>query len=343
MVGSALVRELKAQGFNNLVTRTRAELDLTNQKAVRDFFAGEKIDAVILAAAKVGGIHANNTYRAEFIYQNLMIQTNTIDAAYTAGIQRLLFLGSSCIYPKCCPQPMKEEYLLSGYLEPTNEPYAIAKIAGIKQCEAYNCQYGTQYRAVMPTNLYGPNDNYDLHNAHVLPAMIRKFHLAKLALNNDFKAITKDESRFGPIPEDVQQALESNPPKVSLWGTGAPQREFMHVDDLAAACLFVMKMSDEQYRHTCNITSEFREAGLESLSFLNIGSGKEVTIRQLAEITKNVVGYDGEATWDSAKPDGMMRKLMDISRLRQAGWAPQIDLKAGIIKTYEAYLNICPG
>lgn len=340
MVGSALVRTLKAQGYTNLITKTRADIDLTNQKAVRDFFTNEKIDVVFLAAAKVGGIHANNTYRAEFIYQNLMIQANVIHAAYKAGIQRLLFLGSSCIYPKQCIQPMKEEHLLSGYLESTNEPYAIAKIAGIKMCESYNQQYGTQYRSVMPTNLYGPYDNYDLQNAHVLPTMIRKFHLAKLALNKDFEAINHDEAKVGPIPEDVGQGLHCEPPVVRLWGTGAAQRDFLHVDDMAAACLFVMQMSDEQYQNTCRAKPEFEQLGIESISFINVSSGNEITIRQLAENINNVVGFNAEVSWDDTKPDGMIRKLMDSSRLRKTGWRPQIDLNTGIQKTYKAYQKL---
>lgn len=343
MVGSALVRMLRSQGYVNLITKTRVELDLTNQKAVTEFFASEKIDVVFLAAAKVGGIHANNTYRAEFIYQNLMIQTNVIHAAHTAGIQRLLFLGSSCIYPKQCIQPMKEEHLLSGYLEPTNEPYAVAKIAGIKMCESYNRQYGTQYRSVMPTNLYGPNDNYDLQDAHVLPTMIRKFHLAKLALDKDFESISHDEARVGTIPEDIRQSLHCNPPVVRLWGTGAPQREFLHVDDMAAACLFVMQMPNEQYQNTCRVHPEFQQLDIDSISFINVGSGKEITIRQLAETINSAVGFNAEVTWDDTKPDGMMRKLMDNSRLKKAGWRPQIDLKTGIRTTYEAYQKLTAG
>lgn len=337
MVGSALERLLRASGYRNLITRTHAALDLTDQRAVNRFFSREKIDVVLLAAAKVGGIAANNIYRADFIYQNLMIQSNVIHSAFKAGIQRLLFLGSSCIYPRQCPQPMKEEALLSGYLEPTNEPYAVAKIAGIKMCEFYNQQYGTRFRAVMPTNLYGPNDNYDLQNAHVLPAMIRKFHLAKLALNGDVDAIQEDEAVYGPIPADVRQTLEQAPPVVRLWGTGKAQREFLHVDDMAAACCSVMQMSDEQYRRSCRATAEYQEAGMNAVSFFNIGSGQEMTIRQLAEIVGRVVGFHGEISWDASKPDGMPRKLMDTARLRHLRWRPQIDLATGILKTYAAY------
>ena len=243
MVGSAIVRRLQAEGYSRIITRTHAELDLIDQRAVAEFFRGEKIDAVFMAAARVGGIHANNTYRADFIYENLMVECNVIHAAFKSGVERLLFLGSSCIYPRSCPQPMREEYLLSGYLEPTNEPYAVAKIAGIKLCESYNRQHGTHYRSVMPTNLYGPNDSFDLENSHVLPAMLRKFHLAKLAGQGDWEGIRRDEERFGPIPQDVREAL----PGVRLWGTGVSRREFLHVDDMAAACVFVMQLSDKQY------------------------------------------------------------------------------------------------
>jgi GDP-L-fucose synthase len=339
MVGSALLRRLKSQGYTRLVTRTHAELDLTNQVAVNDFFQNEKIDVVILAAAKVGGIHANNIYRADFIYHNLMIQCNVIQAAFRVGIERLLFLGSSCIYPRKCLQPMKEEHLLSGYLEPTNEPYAVAKIAGIKLCESYNRQHGTKYRSVMPTNLYGANDNFDLENSHVLPAMIRKFHLAKLALKMDFKAIEKDAERFGPIPDDIGRALKLNPPVAILWGTGSPKREFLHVDDMAAACLFVMQMSDRQYQDICAPTLGATPAATDGVSHLNIGYGSDITLKQLSRITNAVVGFKGEIVWDTAKPDGMKVKLMDSSRLKQAGWRPKIDLRSGIEKTYAYYLS----
>lgn len=337
MVGSALERNLRASGYRNLLARTRAELDLTDQQAVNRFFNREKIDVVLLAAAKVGGIAANNTYRANFIYQNLMIQSNVIHSAYKNGIRRLLFLGSSCIYPKHCPQPMKEEALLSGYLEPTNEPYAVAKIAGIKMCESYNRQYGTRFRAVMPTNLYGPFDNYDLQGAHVLPAMIRKFHLAKLALNGEMDAINEDEALYGPIPADVRKALKQAPPVVRLWGTGKALREFLHVDDMAAACCHVMRISDEQYQLSCRAAQEYQAAGVDTVSFINIGSGEEITIRQLAEIVGRVVGFHGEISWDASKPDGTPRKLMDNARLRQLGWRPQIELENGIRETYAAY------
>jgi GDP-L-fucose synthase len=277
-----------------------------------------------LAAARVGGIHANNTYRADFIYENLMVQCNVIHAAFKAGVERLLFLGSSCIYPRDCPQPMREEHLLGGPLEPTNEPYAVAKIAGIKLCESYNRQYGTKYRSVMPTNLYGPGDNFDLENSHVLPAMIRKFHLAKLAGQGNWDGIRHDEERFGPIPEEVRQAL----PTVRLWGTGTPRREFLHVDDMADACAFVMQLSDEQCEGAC---------GGETVSHLNVGCGEDRTIREMAEIIYGVVGYEGEVGWDRSKPDGMPRKLLDVSRLSALGWSPRIGLAKGVRHVYDWY------
>jgi len=324
MVGSAIVRRLQAEGYPRIITRTHPELDLIDQRAVKEFFRGEKIDAVFMAAARVGGIHANNTYRADFIYENLMVECNVIQAAFEYGVERLLFLGSSCIYPRSCPQPMREEYLLSGYLEPTNEPYAVAKIAGIKLCESYNRQHGTHYRSVMPTNLYGPNDGFDLENSHVLPAMLRKFHLAKLAGQADWEGIRRDEERFGPIPQDVREAL----PGMRLWGTGASRREFLHVDDMAAACVFVMQLSDNQYRHAC--------AGGE-VSHLNVGCGKDNSIIELSAIIKNAVGSEGEVTWDSSRPDGMPKKLLDVSRLSGLGWSPQIDLVDGVRLTYDWY------
>jgi GDP-L-fucose synthase len=339
MVGSALLRKLQSEGYTRIITRTHAELDLTSQAAVSDFFRNEKIDAVLLAAAKVGGIHANNTFRADFIYQNLMIQCNVIHAAYKAGIQRLLFLGSSCIYPRQCEQPMREEYLLSGYLEPTNEPYAIAKIAGINMCESYNRQYGTRYRAVMPTNLYGPNDNFDLQNSHVLPAMIRKLHLAKLAMQSDFSAIERDARLFGPIPEDIRRGLEGNPPKMIFWGTGTPRREFLHVDDMAAACLFVMQMSDEQYQQICSSAQDESLNGSNGVTHLNVGYGSDVSLKRLCGDINEIVDFKGEILWDADQPDGMPKKLMDSSRLARAGWQPKIDLQAGIQRTYAEYLE----
>lgn len=288
MVGSAIVRKLEAEGYHNLLLRTSKELDLRNQQAVNDFFAKEKPNYVFLAAAKVGGIAANNTYRAEFIYENLMIESNVIHAAYVNKVTKLLFLGSSCIYPKLAPQPLKEDSLLSGYLEPTNQPYAIAKIAGIELCDAYRAQYGCNFISAMPTNLYGPNDNYDLEKSHVLPALLRKFITAK----------------------------KNNDPQVVLWGTGSPRREFLYVDDLADACLFLM----EQYN----------EAGL-----VNIGIGDDLTIKDLAELVKKTTGYQGSIVWDTAKPDGTPRKLMDVDKLKRLGWEAKITLANGITKVYE--------
>ena len=292
MVGSAILRRLKSAGYNNIITRTREELDLTNQLEVMNFFAHEKPDYVFLAAARVGGVHANNTYRAEFIYQNLMIQTNVIHSAWKAGVQQLLFLGSSCIYPRECTQPILEEYLLSSILEPTNEPYAIAKIAGIKMCENYNRQYGTQYVSVMPTNLYGPNDNYDLNNSHVLPAFIRKAHEAKMRRDNQFL----------------------------VWGSGTPRREFLYVDDMADACVFLM------------------ENGTKDGVF-NIGSGVDVTIRELAETVMKVVGFTGEILFDATKPDGTPRKLLNVDKMRTLGWESRTSLIDGISAAYNDFLN----
>ena len=301
MVGSAIIRKLKSEGFTNIITRTHSELDLTNQAAVREFFHSEKIDYVVLAAAKVGGIHANNTYPAEFIYQNLMMEANVIHEAWQAGINNLLFLGSSCIYPKFARQPMAEEELLTGVLEPTNEPYAIAKIAGIKLCESYNRQYGTDFRSVMPTNLYGPNDNFHPENSHVIPALIRRFHEAKI--NAD--------------------------PQVTVWGSGKVYREFLHVDDMASACVHVMKLSKERYAlHTEPM-----------LSHINVGAGKDVTIRELAEIIKETTGFKGELKFDSSQPDGTPKKLLDVSRINQLGWQARIELKDGLKSTYGWFLD----
>jgi len=292
MVGSAIVRRLEARSYTNLLTRTHAELDLTNQSQVIQFLVQEKPAYIFLAAAKVGGILANNTYRADFIYQNLMMESNVVHAAYEAGVQRMLFLGSSCIYPRDCPQPIKEEYLLTGPLEQTNEPYAIAKIAGIKLCESYNRQYGTQYVSVMPTNLYGPNDNYDLNNSHVLPALIRKAHEAKL--RGDRCCI--------------------------VWGSGNAMREFLYVDDMADACVFLME---------CDI----REG------LFNVGSGQDVTIRELAQTVMAAVGYKGELVFDTSKPDGTPRKLLNVDRLRELGWQAKISLREGIAKAYADFLT----
>ncbi|HLO81468.1 MAG TPA: GDP-L-fucose synthase [Chitinophagaceae bacterium] len=290
MVGSALLRKLQAEGYDNFILKTSSELDLRNQQEVNDFFATEKPEYVFLAAAKVGGILANNEYRAEFIYENMMIQNNVIHASYVNGVKKLLFLGSSCIYPKLAPQPLKEDYLLTGPLEYTNEPYAIAKIAGIKMCDAYRAQYGCHFISVMPTNLYGPNDNYDLHNSHVLPALIRKFHTAKL--NND--------------------------PTVTIWGTGKPKREFLHADDLADACYFLMLNYDEP-------------------GLVNIGTGEDLEIRELAQMIKEVVGYEGGIEHDTSKPDGTPRKLMDVSKLHAFGWKHKIELRQGLEMVYEKF------
>ena len=324
LVGSALVRHLRAQGYSNLVLRTSSELDLTDQTATAQFFARERPDCVFLAAAKVGGILANNTYRGEFIYQNLMIQANVLHQAYRSGVKRLVFLGSSCIYPKLAPQPIKEDDLLTGPLEPTNAPYAVAKIAGIEMCDAYNRQYGTSFAPVMPANLYGPGDHFDLETSHVLPALIRKFHLAKLAQARDWAAIARDEIRFGPIPEDIQQSLGMRPhapatPRVVLWGTGRPRREFLHVNDLAAACVHIGLRTD-------------------STALVNIGTGSDLTIRELAEQIAHIVGYTGEIAFDGSKPDGTPQKLLDLSRLLDLGWRASIDLRAGLESTYAWYV-----
>lgn len=305
MVGSAIVRALQKQGETNIVTRTHEELDLTNQAAVQQFFAQEKPTQVYLAAAKVGGIHANNTYPADFIYQNLMVQANVVDAAFRNGVQKLLFLGSSCIYPRMAAQPMREDALLTGVLEPTNEPYAIAKIAGIKLCESYNRQYGqshgVDYRSVMPTNLYGPGDNYHPENSHVIPALIRRFHEAK-----------------------VTQA-----PSVGIWGTGAPRREFLYVDDMAAASLHVMQLPKGVYeQHTQPLQSH-----------INVGSGSDVTIADLAHHIAQTVGYTGQIKFDPSKPDGAPRKWMDSSRLNALGWSPQINLQQGLVTAYQDFVN----
>lgn len=352
MVGSAIVRRLKALGFEQIITRTHSELDLTDQRTLREFFHSQKIDHVILAAAKVGGIHANNTCRADFIYQNLMIECNVIHEAFRAGVKRLLFLGSSCIYPKHAPQPMREESLLTGPLEPTNEPYAIAKIAGIKLCESYNRQYGTHYRAVMPTNLYGPHDNFDLEASHVLPALIRKLHLGKLALAGDWGGIAADEEARGSIPTDLMASLTvlsksagynlpeglqsasatPSPAGILIWGSGTPKREFLHVDDMAASSVFVMSMSDDKWDRLT--ASESQKYGL---AFINIGTGMDLTIAELTEMIRDVVGYSGELVYDQTKPDGTPRKLLDVSRLRSACWQLKIPLREGIADTYAWY------
>ena len=332
LVGSAFLRKLQTEGYTNLITRTHDELNLLRQDRVDTFFQAEKPQYVILAAAKVGGIWGNHTHPADFIYENIAIQTNVIHAAYKNSVDKLLFLGSSCIYPKHCPQPIKEEYLLSNHLESTNEPYAIAKIAGIKMCQAYNRQYNTRYISLMPNNLYGPNDNFDLETSHVLPALIRKFHLAKLAAAGDWQAIQNDEITRGPLPDDIKKALGLDPathkpfdgknvkPAVILWGTGAPRRELLHVDDLADAGVFLMNRYDES-------------------EIINIGWGRDQTILELARMVSEVVGFKGDIKWDAVKPDGTPQKLLDVSRLSKLGWQPKIDLKAGIREVYQWYLD----
>ncbi|NWG29882.1 MAG: GDP-L-fucose synthase [Rhodocyclaceae bacterium] len=339
LVGSALVRTLHAKGYTNLLVRTHAELDLTDQAVVRAFFEKERPEYVFLAAAKVGGILANDTYPAEFIQQNLAIQTNVIHEAWRVGVKRLLFLGSSCIYPRDCPQPIKEEYLLTGPLEPTNRPYVIAKIAGIEMCWAYNRQYGTQFLAVMPTNLYGPGDNYDLEKSHVIPAMIRKFHLAKLAAEKDWAGIEEDERRHGPIPAPLREELRAThegrmSPRVTLWGTGAPRREFMYSDDMADACVFLMNLPDEQF---LPLLGQDRNAGLPPL--INIGVGEDLTIRELAERVKKTVGFEGEIVFDATKPDGTPRKLLDVGRLKAMGWFAGTALQEGMLQAYSSYVR----
>jgi GDP-L-fucose synthase len=320
LVGSAIFRHLKAKGYTNLITRSHAELDLSDQTAVNAFFDKEKPEYVFLAAARVGGIMANNTYPADFIRVNLLIQTHIIDAAYRHGVDRLLFLGSSCIYPRLAPQPMKEEYLLTGPLEPTNSAYAVAKIAGIEMCRSYNRQHGTSFLPVMPTNLYGPNDNFDLMTSHALPAFIRKFHLAKMAAEGNREAIAKDEDCFGTIQTDIKESLSINTPRVILWGTGQPKREFLYVDDLADACVWLMK-------------------NYEGSDLINIGTGEDKSIRELAEIAKAVVGFKGDLVFDSSKPDGMPRKLLDVSKLTRLGWQAETSVEEGVRKTYQWYLN----
>ncbi len=355
LVGSAIVRRLTVLGFTNIITRTSAELDLTNQQVVADFFAGERPEYVFLAAAKVGGIHANNVFRADFIYRNLMIQNNIIHQSYLHDVKKLLFLGSSCIYPKLCPQPMKEEYLLTGPLEQTNSPYAIAKIAGIEMCWSYNRQYGTHFIPVMPTNLYGPGDNFDLESSHVLPALLRKFYLAQMASAGNIEAIRKDEARFGPIPPDVKEAMglspqssalspevsaispqssvlksQSSAPRVVVWGTGSPRREFLHVDDMADACVAIMDLPEEVFPFTVEPFASY---------LINIGTGQDQTIGELATLIKDVVGFSGDLVFDQSKPDGTPRKLLDVSRLASLGWKAKISLKEGIAQVYKWYLG----
>ncbi len=333
LVGSAIIKNLHSKGYRNIVFKTHKELDLTNQEAVVEFFKKERPEYVVLAAAKVGGIEANNTYRGDFIYENMMIQNNVIHQSYLYGVKKLLFLGSTCIYPKECPQPMKEEYLLTAPLEYTNEPYAIAKIAGIKMCESYNLQYGTNFISVMPTNLYGPNDNFDLETSHVLPALIRKIHLAKLLSESKFEAVVKNLkvdnieqakaylSRFGVSADSVE-----------IWGTGAPRREFLWSQDMADACVFIMENRDFSDTYS-NGTKEIRN------THINIGTGKDISIKELAEMIQKTVGFCGDLVFNKARPNGTMVKLTDVSKLTGLGWKHKLDLEEGINKLYNWYLT----
>ena len=354
LVGSAILRNLKSKGYNNFVFTPYTEYDLTNQQTVADFFKKEKPEYVFLAAAKVGGIMANNTYRAQFIYENIQIQNNVIHQSYLNKVKKLLFLGSSCIYPKNAPQPMKEEYLLTSELEYTNEPYAIAKIAGIKMCESYNIQYGTNFIAVMPTNLYGPGDNYDLEKSHVLPALIRKMHLGKCMENNDWKAIRKNFNKnpvegvdgnsseekilqklnkYGIIAPSPPRSISPSLPRsiaVTLWGTGKPHREFLHVDDMADACVHVMKKVD-----FADLTIGMRDV---KHTHINIGCEEDLKILELANMIKGVVGFTGKIIWDKSKPDGTYQKLLDVNLLKKHGWVSKIGLIEGLKKVYKQYL-----
>jgi len=339
LVGSALMRSLDRQGYGNIVTRTHAELDLCNQEAVHAFFEQEQPEYVFLAAAKVGGILANSSFPAEFLYQNISIQSNVVHFSWKFGVRRLLFLGSSCIYPRDCRQPIKESYLLTGPLESTNRPYAVAKISGIEMCSAYNRQYGTKYIAVMPTNLYGPNDNYDLQNSHVLPALLRKLHLAKLAQAGELEKIKEDRLRRGEIPADVLETIgvtkdfsRITPGKAKLvaWGTGRPRREFLFSDDMANACLFLMTLPKDEYHGLVRP---------DSLPLINIGCGHDLTIKDLVAKMKAAVAFSGEICWDESKPDGTPQKLLDVSRLQSLGWKPEVSLRAGIQLAYADYLE----
>ena len=349
LVGSSILRNLKSKGYTNFVFTSFPEYDLRNQQQVENFFKTEKPEYVFLAAAKVGGIVANNKYRAEFIYDNLQIQNNIIYFSYKYGVKKLLFLGSSCIYPKNCPQPMREEYLLTDTLEYTNEPYAIAKIAGIKMCESYNIQYGTNFISVMPTNLYGPNDNYDLEKSHVLPAIIRKMHLGKCLMNNDWKNIREDLNKL-PIEgvdgnaseEDIKNILlkygielktNSQQPiaNITLWGTGTPRREFLYSDDLADACVFLMEKAN-----FADLKQDNKEI---KNTHINIGVGKDISIKELAKLVKETIGFDGKTFWDETKPDGTPQKLLNVNKLNTLGWKEKVDLKEGIEKVYLNYIN----
>lgn len=354
LVGSAIHRKLLDKGYENFVFSPYPKYDLREQSTVEQFFKTKKPEYVILAAAKVGGIMANNTYRAQFIYENLQIQNNIIHQSYKHGVKKLLFLGSSCIYPKLAPQPLKEDYLLTDTLEYTNEPYAIAKIAGIKMCESYNLQYGTNFIAVMPTNLYGPNDNFDLEKSHVLPALIRKMHLAKCLENNDFDAVRNDLRKMpvGQIDEnagqnEILEMFENHGIKngetvtVELWGSGKPRREFLHSNDLADACAFLMENTDfkDILKHDFGIISPsipLTDTEVRN-THINIGTGKDITIKELAEIVKSITGFKGRLTWNTELPDGTPQKLLDVSKLKSYGWQPQIPFRDGIEKVYEHY------
>ena len=374
LVGSAILKNLKGKGYTNFVLRTHNELDLTDQKEVQSFFEAEKPEYIFLAAAKVGGIVANNTYRADFIHKNLMIQNNVIDQAYKNGVKKLLFLGSTCIYPRDCPQPMKEEYLLTSTLEYTNEPYAIAKIAGIKMCESYNIQYGTNFIAVQPTNLYGPNDNFDLEKSHVLPALIRKVHLGKALENGDWETIRKDLnklsiegingkateadilkilSKYGIRhcdPPAVREAISSSktPVQVEIWGSGKPMREFLWSEDMANACIYLMENIDfkdirEEERHSEQSVNRAKESARRNKEIrnthINIGTGKEVSIKELSLTIKDIVGFKGSFYFNTEKPDGTLRKLTDPSKLENLGWRYSVELKEGIARMYNWYLT----
>lgn len=333
LVGSAIFENLQSKGYHNIITRTHSELDLTNQKEVEIFFNKERPEYVFLAAAKVGGIVANNVYRADFIYENMMIQNNVIHQSYLNGVKKLLFLGSTCIYPKNAPQPMKEEYLLTDTLEYTNEPYAIAKIAGIKTCESYNLQYGTNFISVMPTNLYGPNDNFDLEKSHVLPALIRKIYLAKMLAEANFEIILKDTGMKSiELAKEYLSKFGVSGKSVEIWGTGAPKREFLWSKDMADACVFIME------KRNFNDTYSKNNVEIKN-THINIGTGEEISIKELAETIKNIVGFEGELVFNSSKPDGTMRKLTDVSKLNDLGWKHSMKLEKGIKSVYDWYVN----
>lgn len=345
LAGAALIRSLRSAGFTNLPTRTHAELDLENPAQVEAFFAAERPTYVFLAAARVGGIHANSTYPLDFLLRNLKIQNNVLESSWRHGVQGLLFLGSSCIYPRLAPQPLKEVHLLRGLLEPTNEPYAIAKIAGIELCAAFNRQHGTRFLSVMPTNLYGPGDNYDLETSHVLPAFIRKFHLATLASRSDWDAVRRDEATYGLLPGDFKTHLEAIAssantgallPPLILWGSGTPRREFLHSDDLADACLFLMQRLDSLFSRA-TAASPAEDASPVTRHLFNIGCGEDLPLSQLAALVARITGYTGPIAWDTSRPDGTPQKLLDTGRLDAMGWKPRISLEEGILRTYTDY------